>query len=84
MAKVNLNKTEKKASPKLKQHECLVIILTEIKITPFEPHFIKFPKTVSYEVNLASQRSHLEVILLSKFWSKKGGILIFILIDNDP
>jgi hypothetical protein len=29
--------------------------------------FTKFSKTVSYEVNLASQRLHIEVILLSKF-----------------
>ena len=32
----------------------------------FVPHVF----TVSYDVNLASQCSHLELLLLSKFWSK--------------
>ena len=40
---------------------------------PFGPHFIKFPKTVTYEVNVAAQSSQSEVLLLSKFWSKRGG-----------
>ena len=35
--------------------------------SPFRPHFIKFSKTVTYEVNLTSQHSHLEAVLLSKF-----------------
>ena len=35
-------------------------------------HFIKISKTVSYEVNLTSQHSHLEVLLLSKFGSERG------------
>ena len=43
-----------------------------IEIPPFRPHFIKFSKTVFYEVNLTSQQSHLEVLLLSKFWSERG------------
>ena len=42
------------------------------KIPPFRPHFIKFPKSVFYEVNLVSQCSHLEVLLLSKFGSERG------------
>ena len=43
-----------------------------IEILPFRPHFINFSKTVSYEVNLASQCSHLKVLLWSKFWSERG------------
>ena len=43
-----------------------------IEIPPFRPHFIKFSKTVFYEVNLTSQRSHLEVLLISKFGSERG------------
>ena len=38
----------------------------------FRPHLIKFSKTVFYEVNLVSQCSHLEVLLLSKFGSERG------------
>ena len=33
---------------------------------------INFSKTVFYEVNLVSQSSHLEVLLLSKFGSERG------------
>jgi hypothetical protein len=40
---------------------------TSIEIPTFRPHLIKFSKTVSYELNLTSQQSHLEVLLLSKF-----------------
>ena len=39
-----------------------------IESHPFRPDFIKFSKTISYEVNFTSQCSHLEVLLLSKFW----------------
>ena len=39
-----------------------------IEIPPF-----LFSKTVSYEVNLTTQHSHLEVLLLSKFWSERRG-----------
>ena len=39
---------------------------TRTKILPFGPHFIKFSKTFSYEVNLAAQSSHLDELLLSK------------------
>ena len=42
---------------------------TSIEIPLFRLHFIEFSQTLSYEVNLASQCSHLEVLLLSKFWS---------------
>ena len=42
---------------------------TSIEIPLFRLHFIEFSKTLSYEVNLASQCSHLELLLLSKFWS---------------
>ena len=63
MTKGSLNKSR----PKLLQHESL-----QQKSNPsFEPHFINVLKTVSYEVNLASQHSHLEVFLLSKVWSEK-------------
>ena len=44
-----------------------------IEIPPLRPHFIQFSKTVLYEVNLVSQCSHLEVLLLSKFGSERGG-----------
>ena len=43
-----------------------------INIPPFRPHFIKFSKTVFYEVNLVSQCSHLGVLLLSKVGSERG------------
>ena len=44
-----------------------------IEIPSFSPHFIKFSKTFLYEVNLTSQHSHVEILLLlSKFWSKRG------------
>ena len=42
------------------------------EIPPFRPHFIKCSKTVSYDVNLTSQRTHLEVLFLSKFGSERG------------
>ena len=43
-----------------------------IEIPPFRPYFIKFSKTISYEVNLTWQHSHLEELLLSKFESESG------------
>ena len=43
-----------------------------IDIPSFRLHFIKFSKTVFYEVNLTSQQSHLEIYLLSKCWSESG------------
>ena len=45
-----------------------------IEIPSFRPHFIKSSKTVFYEVNLTSQRSHLEVLLQHKFQSERGHI----------
>ena len=47
-----------------------------IEIPPFRPHFIKFSKIVFFKVNLASQCLYLEVLLLSKFGSERGGISI--------
>ena len=38
----------------------------------FRYHFVKFSKTVLYEVNLVSQCSHLQLLLLSKFGSERG------------
>ena len=43
-----------------------------IEIPPFRSHFIQFSKTVFYKVNLTSQHSHLEVLLLSKFGSERA------------
>jgi hypothetical protein len=59
MAMGNLNKS-KETMP-----TTTTALSTRIKIPPFEPHFIKFSKIVSYEENLAAQSSHLEVLLLS-------------------
>ena len=49
-----------------------------IAIPTFGSRFTNFSKSVSYEVNITSQHSHLEVLLLSKFWSERG-----ISIDTD-
>ena len=49
----------------------------------FRPHFLEFSKTVSYEVNLTSQHSHLEVLLLNKFGSELMQILGLIGMYND-
>ena len=43
-----------------------------IEILPFRPHYLKLSETVSFQVNLTSQYSHLEVLLLNKFWSERG------------
>ena len=70
MAKGNLKKKMKKIAPKLPWHENLLSygsLPTKNKVPRFGPHFTNFPKTVSCEVNLALQCSHLEVLLLSKF-----------------
>ena len=48
-------------------------LFTRIKILSFGPQVIKFKKPVSYEVNLAAQSSHSEVLFLSKFWSNFCG-----------
>ena len=39
---------------------------------PFRPHIIKISKTVLYEVNLTSQFSHLEVLLITNLGLKGG------------
>ena len=44
------------------------------KNIPFGTHFINFLKTISYEVNLTSQCSHLELLLISKVLGLEGGI----------
>ena len=77
MARVNLNKIEEffdKYYHSIKVHTTYLRApeSASIEIPPFRPHFVKFPKPVSYEVNLTSQHSHLEVLLLSKFWSERG------------
>jgi hypothetical protein len=58
----------------LPQHQSTYLRGSEsasIEIPPFRPQFIKFSKTVFYEVNLVSQRSHLEVLLVSEFGSER-------------
>ena len=74
MARANLNKSKKvltstttasKYIPKIPES-------VSVEIPPFRPHFINLLKTVFYEVNLVSQCSHLEVLLLSKFGSERG------------
>ena len=54
---------------------------TRIEIPPFGPNFIKFSKTVSYEVNLAAQSSPSEVLLKFMF-SKKATKIDKIFIDD--
>ena len=49
----------------------------KIKIPHFKALFIKSSKTVSYELNLASECFHLEIILLSNFLSKRGNFNFF-------
>ena len=62
MAKKSLNRSEKNQDQNY----------SSIKIPSFGLHFKKVSKTVSYDLNLASQRSNLEILLLCKFWSKRG------------
>ena len=68
MAIANLNKSDELVTN-------TTAASASIEIPPFRPHFIKFSKTVFYEVNLTSQHSHLEALLQSKF-GLKGGIFI--------
>ena len=42
---------------------------------PFRPYFMKFSKPVFNQVNIVSQCSHLEVLLLNKFASWKKNVL---------
>ena len=65
MATANLNKSEELATN---------TTTASIEIPPFRLYFIKFSKTVFYEVNLTSQCSHLEVLLISKFVDMIRGI----------
>ena len=73
MAKDGLNKTKQD----LKYHSLQAYNLgnyyqQEIKTHPVGLYFINFSKTVSYEVNLTSQPSHLEALLLSTLWTARG------------
>ena len=80
----NLNKDEETkptGTTALKVAPARGPLSTRMKIPPFGPHFIKFSKTVSYEVNLASQSTQSEAPLKSKFLSKRE-ILIFVI--NGP
>jgi hypothetical protein len=74
MARANQNKSNFSLLL-LPQHQITYLRGSEsasVKIPPFRPHLIKFSKSVFYEVNLVSQCSHLEVLLLSKFVSERG------------
>ena len=51
-----------------------------IKIPPFRLYFIKFSKSVSYEVNLTPQCSHLEVHLLNTFGLKGDSVPLLYLL----
>ena len=59
----------------------LGININKNKNPPFGPHFKFFSKTVSYQVNLTLQHSHLEVLLLSRFWSERR---IHFFFDTEP
>ena len=68
IVKGNLNK-KKKTKTETKDQSMKAYKLankTKNKITPFGTHFTKFVKTVSYEVNLTSQCSHREALLVRK------------------
>ena len=66
-------KSKKNKPPTTTALKCKQPLSTRIKIPPFGPYFMKFSKTVFYELNLALQSSHLEALVLSKFWSEKRG-----------
>ena len=69
MARANLKKVNT-SQLLLTQHQSTYPRAPEsasIEIPPLRPHFIKFSKTGFYQVNLVSQCSQLEVLLLSKF-----------------
>ena len=67
MARANLNKSEKflKNTTAASKPKWPRICIN--RNSPFQTS-----KTVSYEVNLVSQCSHLEVLLLSKFGCERG------------
>jgi hypothetical protein len=84
MARGNLKIKVKYSSLIIPQHQITYLRGPEsasFEIPPFRPHFIKFSKTVHYELNLVSQCLHLEgeVLLLSKFGSERGFQLMQIL-----
>ena len=74
MARASLNKSEELVTNTTAASKSLLRgpDSASMEITLFKLHFIKFSKTVSYEVNLTSQSLHFEVLLLCKFQSKKG------------
>ena len=59
MAMANLNKGENLMTNTTTASKHIPKSLESVSI---EQHFIKFAKTVFYEVNLTSQHSHLEVL----------------------
>ena len=63
MARVNLNKSE----------ELVTNTTAASKCTPKRSRICK--KMFFYEVNLTSQCSHLEILLISEFRSETGGDL---------
>ena len=65
--------SKKNKPPTTTALKCKQPLSTRIKIPPFGPYFMKFSKTVFYELNLALQSSDLEALVLSKFWSEKRG-----------
>jgi hypothetical protein len=82
MARANLNKsknvlTSTTSTSKYVVHTQKAQNLYQLKSPPFRPHFIKFSKTVFYEVNLVSQCSHLSRGTFTNWiWICKGGIPI--------
>ena len=74
MAKDNLNRTEKNTQSETTAALKLMtlgILINKNQNPPFGLHLIIFSITVSYEGNLTSQRSYLEALLLSRFWSER-------------
>ena len=62
---------------------CASLLLPiKIEIPPFRTSLHKITKPVSYEVKFALQCSHLELLLLSKFWSEKGILIFWIMIPK--
>ena len=73
MARANLNKSKFFLTSSIPQHQSTYQRGPESASIEIGPHFIKFSKTFFYQVvNLVSQCSHLEVLLLSKFGSERG------------
>jgi hypothetical protein len=72
MAIANLNKREELVTNTIAKSFLKGPESASMEIPPYSPNFIKFSKTVFYEVNLTSQCSHLEVLLITKFGSERG------------